>query len=111
MGKQKKNCWKCNGRHFPPTGAKCEKIELSGDLNVSGSVVAESAAGSEREKDSYAIPTTSKLSSVSSAQRAQEDIQKQILDQLQQVNQCLDKVNQSINQSIVQVLNLHIYGF
>ena len=44
---------------------------------------AESSAGSEREKDSYSIPSTSKLSSGSSTQTGQEEIQKQILDQLQ----------------------------
>ena len=43
---------------------------------------AESSAGSERE-DSYSIPSTSKLSSGSSTQTGQEEIQKQILDQLQ----------------------------
>ena len=92
MGMQKKMCWKCNGRHFPPTGAKCDKTELYDAMNVSGSMAGESSAGSEREKDSYVIPSTSKAASGSSTQKGQEEIQKQIVDQPQRVNQCLDKV-------------------
>ena len=50
------------------------------------------AAGSETEKESYAIPSTSKLLPVICTQGVQEEIQRHILDQLQRVNQRLGKV-------------------
>ena len=53
MGKQKKLCWKCKGRHLAPTRAKCEQSGLS--VNAVGSVVTDSGAGSEGEMDSYVI--------------------------------------------------------
>ena len=90
MGKQKKMCWKCNGKHLPPTGAKCEQSGLS--VQAGGSIVAEKGAVSERELDSYVIPSTSKATASSSAQNREEDVQQLILEQLQKVNQCLDKV-------------------
>ena len=90
MGKQKKLCWKCKGRHLAPTGAKCEQSGLS--VNAVGSVVADSGAGSEGEMDSYVIPSTSKAATGSNAQYKEEGIQHLILEQLQRVNQRLDKV-------------------
>ena len=90
MGKQKKLCWKCKGRHLAPTGAKCEQSGLS--VNAVGSVVADSGAGSEGEMDSYIIPSTSKAATGSNTQYKEEDIQHLILEQLQRVNQRLDKV-------------------
>ena len=90
MGKQKKLCWKCKGRHLAPTGAKCEQSGLS--VNAVGSVVADSGAGSEGEMDSYVIPSTSKAATGSNTQYKEEGIQHLILEQLQRVNQRLDKV-------------------
>ena len=90
MGKQK-NFWKCGGRHYAPTGNKCDKTELYSNMNISNDSDVD-AAGSETEKDSHAIPIASKLPSVSSHRGVQEEIQRQILDQLQKVNQRLDKV-------------------
>ena len=85
MGKQKKLCWKCKGRHLAPTGAKCEQSGLS--VNAVGSVVADSGAGSEGEMDSYVIPSTSKAATGSNTQYKEEGIQHLILEQLQRVNQ------------------------
>ena len=90
MGKQKKLCCKCGGRHHPPTGKKCEKIELNS--SASGSGLEQEATGSEIEMDSHNIPSTSKTSLPSSTQETQQEIQRQILNQLQKVNQRLDKV-------------------
>ena len=86
MGKQKKLCWKCGGRHHPPppppptpTGKKCE-AELYDKVN--GGAISEGATGSESEMDSNAIPGTSKTQPPSSIQGPQEEMQKQILEQL-----------------------------
>ena len=90
MGKQKKLCWKCGGRHQPPTGKKCEETELSN--NVGGSSVSEEVTGSDIEMDSHDIPSTSKMPLTGSKQGPQEEIQRQILHQLEKVNRRLDKV-------------------
>ena len=88
MGKQKKLCWKCGGRHHPPTGKKCE-AEL---YKMNDESISEGGAGSESEMDSHVIPSTSQTQPSSSVQGPQEKIQKQILEQLQKVNSRLDKV-------------------
>ena len=80
MGKQE-NFWKCGSRHFPPTGNRCDKLELLSSANVNRGIVTMAVTGCESEKDFYAIP--SNLSLASSAQGVQEDLQKQVLDQLQ----------------------------
>ena len=90
MGKQKKNCWKCGSRHVPPTGKKCENIELLSDENIS--VPADVAAVRSENEDSFAIPGTLKSSAASGVQGAHDDLQLKILDQLQKVNQRFDKV-------------------
>ena len=89
MGKQKKLCWKCGGRHHPPTGKKCE-AELYDKVN--GEAISEEATGSESEMDSHVIPGTSKTQLPSSVQGPQEEMQRQILEQLLKVNRRLDKV-------------------
>ena len=91
MGKQKKNCWKCGGRHTPPTGSKCETElsnvtehkDLTDDLDTDISV---------KRKDSGSIPGTSKAGTASGAQEAHDELQLQILVQLQTVCRRLDKV-------------------
>ena len=90
MGKQKKLCWKCGGRHHHPTGKKCEVAELVHDMG--GNSVSEEGSGSEIEMDSHDIPTTSKMQSAGSQQGSQAEIQQQILQQLEKVNRRLDKV-------------------
>ena len=90
MGKQKKNCWKCGGKHVPPTGNKCNKLELS---NVTGASNAEMVVNrSDTEKDSFVIPDASQSPATSSAQGAHDNLQTMILEQLQKVNRRLDKV-------------------
>ena len=74
----------------PPQGKKCEKMELNS--SASGSGLEQEATGSEIEMDSHNIPSTSKTSPPSSTQETQQEIQRQILNQLQKVNQRLDKV-------------------
>ena len=92
MGKQKKNCWKCAERHYPPTGSKCERTELLNSTRLSTSANISEVAGPEVEKDSHVIFSTSKALQTSSTQGAPDDIQKKILEQLQRVNQRLDVV-------------------
>ena len=92
MGKQKKICWKCTERHYPPTGSKCERTELLNSTRLSGSANISGVSGPEIEKDSHVISSTSKALQTSSIQGAPDDIQKQILEQLQRVNQRLDEV-------------------
>ena len=58
MGKQKKICWKCGDRHYPPMGNKCDKTELYGDVNNSNGMGVD-CAGFQSEKDSHDIPSTS----------------------------------------------------
>ena len=79
MDKQE-NFWKCGSRHFSPTGNKCDKLDLLSSANVNRGIVTMAVTECESEVDSCAIP--SKLPLPSSAQRVQEDLQKQILDQL-----------------------------
>ena len=91
MGKQKTNCWKCGGRHVPPTGNKCEKTELFNVTNSSSIAADTNIDRSLIEKDSGTIPGMSKLGTVSSAQGVHDDLQLQILEQLQTVSRQRDK--------------------
>ena len=54
-------------------------------------------AGPEVEKDSHNISSTPKALQTSSTQGMPDDIQKQISEQLQQVSQCLDDVEDRID--------------
>ena len=92
MGKQKKICWKCTERHYPPTGNKCERTELLNSTRLDSSADVSGVPGPEVEKDSHVISSTSKALQTASTQGAPDDIQKQILEQLQRVNQRLDDV-------------------
>ena len=92
MGKQRKNCWKCAEKHYPPTGRKCERTELLNSTRISSSVEESGVAGPEAERDSNVISSTSKTLQASSSQGTPDAIQKQILEQLQRVNQRLDDV-------------------
>ena len=89
MGKQRKNCWKCAEKHYPPTGRNCLKTEVLNSTRRSSSADELRVSGSELEKDSNVIPSTSKASRPSSTL---DDIQKQILEQLQRVSQRLEVV-------------------
>ena len=77
------------GKTPPPTGKKCE-AELYDKVN--GEAISEEATGSESEMDSHVIPGTSKTQLPSSVQGPQEEMQRQILEQLLKVNRRLDKV-------------------
>ena len=89
MGKQKKNCWKCGDRHAPPTGNKCDKLELSNVASVSNAEMVVNR--SETEKESFVIPDAAQLPATSSTQGVHGDLQTKILEQLQRVNQHLDR--------------------
>ena len=83
MGKQKKNCWKCSEKHYPPTGRNCVRNEILNSTRMSSSVDESGVAGPEVVKDSNVIYSTSRTLHASSTSGATDDIQKQILEQLQ----------------------------
>ena len=83
MGKQRKNCWKCAEKHYPPTGRNCLKTEVLNSTRMSSSADESRVPGSELEKDSNVIPSTSQASRPSSTPEGPDGIQKQILEQLQ----------------------------
>ena len=67
MGKQKKHCWRCNQRRFPPTRNKCEKSELLDSASVSGGANVSEVVRSEVETDSVVINGTPKASQASTS--------------------------------------------
>ena len=73
MGKQRKNCWKCAGKHYPPTGRNCLKTEVLNSTRMSSSADESRVPGSELEKDSNVIPSTSKASRPSSTPEGPDD--------------------------------------
>ena len=92
MGKQRKNCWKCAEKHYPPTGRNCLKAEFLNSTRVSSSADESRVSGPEMEKNSNVIPSTSKDTQSSRTPDGPDDIQKQILQQLKQVSQRLEVV-------------------
>ena len=60
MGKQKKNCWKCAEKHYPPMGRNCLKVEVLNSTRLSSSADESRVSGPEMEKNSNVIPSTSK---------------------------------------------------
>ena len=92
MGKQGKNCWKCAEKHYPPIGRNCVRTEILNSTATSGSGVGSGVAGPEAEKDSNVISSAPKTLQASSVSGPSDEIQKQILEQLQCVNQRLDVV-------------------
>ena len=96
MGKQRKNCWKCEEKHLPPTGRNCTRTELMNSTEVHSSGHESGVVGSEIEKDLNVISGTSKALQGGSIQTP-DAIQRQILEQLQRVNRRLDEVEDKVS--------------
>ena len=96
MGKQRKNCWKCEAKHLPPTGRNCTRTELLSSTEVHSSGHESGAVGSEIEKDFNVISGTSKALQGGSIQTP-DAIQMQILEQLQRVNRRLEEVEDKVS--------------